>query len=71
MEHTIIGTSQTGGVSLFWWIVWLFVFPPVLILTALIHFSNREMVYHIQYRKENGKSVIVKMTEKEYNNFIG
>lgn len=68
MEHTVIGTSKTG-VSIFWWVFWLLIFWPMLALTAIIHF-NSETIYHVKYKKENGKIVVEKMTESKYNEFV-
>lgn len=67
-EYQVISTSKKG-VSLFWWVFWLLIFWPMLILTAIIHF-NSETVYHVQYRKHNGKIAIEKMTQSEYNEFV-
>ena len=33
-----------GGVHWGWWLFWLLIFWPALIITAVIHFNNRHVV---------------------------
>lgn len=70
MEYQLIGTSKVGGVNPFWWIFWLLLFWPMLVIVALVHFSNRQTIYHVQYKSITGESVIERLTEQDYLNFI-
>lgn len=67
-EYQVIATEKQG-VSLFWWIFWLLIFWPMLVVTTIIHF-NSETIYHVQYKLKNGRIVVDKMTEKQYNSFV-
>lgn len=70
MDIKLIGTSVAGGVNLFWWIFWLIIFWPMLVIVCLVHFSNKQTIYHIQYKSITGKEVIERVTEQDYLKLI-
>ena len=67
-DYQIIQTSKKG-VNIFWWIFWLIVFFLFFAFVAIVHLGS-ETIYHVQYRNNQGKIVIDKMTEKEYSRFV-
>ena len=67
-DFQIIQTSKKG-VNIFWWVFWLIVFWPFLAFVVIVHFGS-ETIYHVQYRNNQGKMVVDKMTEKEYSRFV-
>ena len=58
VEYEIISTKK-GGVHGFWWVFWLIMFIPVLILVALVHFSS-ETTYTVVVKVTTGEVVTLR-----------
>ena len=44
-------------------------FLALVAFVAVVHFGS-DTIYHVQYRNNQGKIVVDKMTEKEYTRFV-
>ncbi|UUW39715.1 hypothetical protein VP14_028 [Vibrio phage VPMCC14] len=47
--------SKRDGVHWFWWIFWLLLFWPMLLLTVIIHYNSTK-VYYVAVKYECGKT---------------